>query len=112
MSPCQRVTCSHPAPLSAVPWPVPRARLPKLMPQSHSSCVSALLKTPVFFRRLPVQRLDEEGAKRRTSMLEVRGTVATTSTCHSLPETVAVGDGGGREQIMANLLIRLFALVY
>ena len=33
------------------------------------------------------------GARHQTSVLEVRGTVTATSTYHSLPDTVAVGDG-------------------
>ena len=34
----------------------------------------------------------------QTSVLEVRSTVAATSTNQSLPETVAVGDGGGSSE--------------
>ena len=39
---------TNPAPLSVVPLAVPRARLLNLMPQSHSSCVSAHLPFTVF----------------------------------------------------------------
>ena len=87
---------SHPAPLSVFPLAVPRVRLLKLMAQRRSSYVPS--SQPLCFRRLPLQRVDKEGAKRRTFVLEVRCTGAVTSTYHALPESVAVGDCGGSSE--------------
>ena len=46
-----------------------------------------------------MQRGEREGERicelRLTANQEVRGTVANTTTYHPLPETGAVGDGGG-----------------
>ena len=52
---------THPASVSVVPLIVPSARLASL-PSSQ----------PLCFRRLPAQRVDKEGAVRRTLVLEVR----------------------------------------
>ena len=52
-----------------------------------------------------MQRGEREGDLRLTASQEVRGTVANTSTYHSLSETVAVGGGGvSSDEVVASLL--------
>ena len=83
LSACQNVTCTEPAPLSAVTPCTCRAHLPKLMAQRD------------YFHRRPVQRGKTGGHEAPDFSTEVRGTDATASTYHSQSETVAIGDGGG-----------------
>ena len=59
-----------------------------MLPPSSAVCLCAALAR---HRKLTRRRHSQcvLGAQRKTSLREVRGTVATTSTNHSLPETVA-----------------------
>ena len=92
--------CSRsPSPAACAPSDSCRVRAShKMITRRHSASRVAPPNPGDFVETSQFKGLIRKGELNQTSVLEVRCTVAATSTYHSLPETVAVGDGGGSSE--------------